>query len=43
MAKLKTSADYIRNFMEIRGKFMNSFVLFFAQVEERRVKYGEIV
>lgn len=35
--------DYIRNYMQIRRKFMNSFMLFFAQVGEGKVKYGEIV
>jgi len=29
--------------MQIRRKFMNSFMLFFAQVGERQAKYGEIV
>ena len=35
--------DYIRNSMQIRRKFMNSFMLFFAQVGEGKAKYGEIV
>lgn len=29
--------------MQIRRKFMDSFMLFFAQVEAGQTKYGEIV
>ena len=36
-------ADYIRNFIQVRGKFRNSFVLFFAQVREGEAKYGEFM
>jgi hypothetical protein len=44
VAKLRTSrADYIRKFMQIRGKFRNSFMLFLGQVEERNAKNGEIM
>ena len=44
MAKLKTSgADYIRNFMQIMGKSMNSFMLYFAQIGEGKTKYVEIM
>jgi hypothetical protein len=44
MAKLKTSgADYIRNFMQIMGKFMNLFMLYFAQIGEGKAKCDEIM